>query len=171
MKICNNSFFKTLKTSSTFAIYNITNNLSFWLKIYSNHWSWSPRMLESKSSNHILNWYWTKLSECQEINSWQLLPTLLKISWLKWKKSVEMPILRLSFKLWARILWMSLNLINLISKNYNGAQRIQAVTGNQQKNVNYKYFRQCCLLGGEVGVWWADREGEGPGGHSTLSTL
>jgi translation elongation factor EF-1alpha len=27
-----------------------------------------------------------------------------------------MPILRLSFKLWARILWMSLNLIKLISK-------------------------------------------------------
>lgn len=116
MKICNNSFFKTLKTLLIFAIYNITNNLSFWLKIYSNHWSWSPRMLESKSSNLILNWYWTKLSECQEINSWQLLPTLLKISWLKWKKSVEMPILRLSFKPWARILWMSFNLINLISK-------------------------------------------------------
>ena len=116
MKICNNSFFKILKTLLIFAIYNITNNLSFWLKIYSNPWSWSSRMLESKSSNHILNWYWTKLSECQEINSWLLLPTPLKISWLKWKKSVEMPILRLSFKLWARILWMSLNLIKLISK-------------------------------------------------------
>ena len=116
MKICNNSFFKILKTLLIFAIYNITNNLSFWLKIYSNPWSWSPRMLESKSSNHILNWYWTKLSECQEINSWQLLPTPLKISWLKWKKSVEMPILRLSFKLWARIFWMSLILIKLISK-------------------------------------------------------